>query len=474
MKTIHKYTQIIVPAILLFFISSCEDFLESDPKSFIAPENFYQDREQATAAVNAIYDVLGSTGLYKSYHNYITFGDIAANGFTEGEISFDQHTINASNGIITSMWNDCYDGINRANAVLDRVPASEMQEEVKNKLIGEAYFLRGLLYFNLVRIFGGVPLHISEVNSLDKVALARSSEEEVYQTIVSDLQQASDVLPIMPDQIGRATQGAAKTLLAKVHLTLGEFEQARNLAQEVINLGVYDLWETYEDVFKVANENGKESIFEIQFQGNSGGEGNSKTFIIPAKLTDAVFNGPVFRDYYLTEDLISLYETGDQRTATNAVDSLVVGEDTIRFDGTVSIKYLDGSFTTDVQDADNNFILMRYAEVLLMFAEAENEVAGPTALALNAINQVRRRAFGLDIMSPSAVDLEEGISQAAFREAVWNERFKEFPMEGMQWFDLKRTDRLQTVEAIEAYQTVYPIPLREMDINKQIEQNTGY
>ncbi|MEQ9443200.1 MAG: RagB/SusD family nutrient uptake outer membrane protein [Cyclobacteriaceae bacterium] len=474
MKTIHKYIQIALPAFLLFFASSCDDFLESDPKSFIAPENFYQDREQALAAVNAVYDVLASNGLYGSYHNYITFGDIAANGFTEGETSFDQHTVNSSNGIVTSLWNASYDGINRANAVLDRVPASEMQEEVKNRIIGEAYFLRGLFYFNLVRIFGGVPLHTAEVNSLDKVAVARSSEEEVYQIIISDLQKASDALPIMPEQVGRVTQGAAKTLLAKVHLTLGEFEQARNLSQEVMNLGIYDLWETYEDVFKVANENGKESVFEVQFQGNSGGEGNSKTFIIPDKLTDLVLNGPVFRNYYLTEDLINLYEPADQRTATNAVDSLMVGEDTVRFDGTVSIKYLDGSFTTDVQDADNNFILMRYAEVLLMFAEAENEVSGPTAAALEAINQVRRRAFGLDIMTPSTFDLDESISQAAFREAVWNERFKEFPMEGMQWFDLKRTDRLQSVEEIEAYQLVYPIPLREMDINQQIEQNTGY
>nr|WKN36088.1 RagB/SusD family nutrient uptake outer membrane protein [Tunicatimonas sp. TK19036] len=474
MKTPISYFKSISVLFLIFTLSGCEDFLESDPKSFIAPENFYQDRDQATAAANAIYDVLASTGLYGSYHNYITFGDIAANGITQGEVAFDQHTINSSNGILSSMWDASYDGINRANAVIDRVPASQMQEEVKNRILGEAYFLRGLFYFNLVRIFGGVPLHTSEVNSLEKVALAKSSEDEIYQTIVADLEKASESLPIVPTEVGRATQGAAKTLLAKVHLTLGDFEQARNLSKEVMDLGVYELWETYEDVFKVANENGKESVFEVQFRSNAGGEGNSKTFIIPSRLTDLVMNGPVFRDYYLTEDLINLYAPEDQRAATNAVDSLIVGTDTVRFDGTVSIKYLDDSFTTDVQDADNNFIVMRYAEVLLMFAEAENEVAGPTAAAIDAVNQVRRRAFSQDIMSPSDYDLNAGISQAALQQAIWDERFREFPMEGMQWFDLKRTNRLLAIEEIEEYQAVYPIPLREMDINQQMVQNTGY
>ena len=185
-------------------------------------------------------------------------------------------------------------------------------------------------------------------------------------------------------------------------------------------------------------------------------------------------NGPVFRNYYVTDDLRSLYETGDQRRDLNAVDSLVLPEDTVVFDGPVSLKYLDGSFTTDVQDADNNFIVMRYAEVLLTFAEAENEAAGPAPAAYEAVNQVRRRAFGLDPNSPSAYDPEENLSQAAFREKVWEERFREFPLEGVQWFDLKRTGRLQSVEEIEAYQLVYPIPLREMDINQLIEQNSGY
>jgi hypothetical protein len=152
----------------------------------------------------------------------------------------------------------------------------------------------------------------------------------------------------------------------------------------------------------------------------------------------------------------------------------VNGETVVLGDFPVSIKYIDESFTVNIQDANNNWPLRRYADVLLMFAEAENEVNGPTADALEAVNQVRRRAFGDDIHTASAHDIAMGISQDDFRNAIWAERFKEFALEGKHWYDLKRTGRLMAIEGIPATKLVYPIPQREMDSNPKMVQNEGY
>src|SRR5690606_20471558 len=215
-------------------------------------------------------------------------------------------------------------------------------------------------------------------------------------------------------------------------------------------------------------ENGKESIFEIQFKNNASQLGNSKTFIIPTKFDGHVVNGPVYRNVYVTDELFQLYEPGDTRPAINAITEYVLPSgETLLFEEPVSIKYLDGSFTTNIQDADNNFILSRYADVLLMFAEADNEVNGPTEAAYNALNMVRRRAFGVALDQSSVYDVA-GLSPEEFRQAVWDERFREFPLEGLHWFDLKRTGRLMDVEQITEDQLVYPIPLRELDINPNI------
>lgn len=460
--------------ILLYavLLCSCEDFLEDPPKSQVSPDNFYQNEGQARAAVNAIYQSL--TALYRGGHNFVVLGDIAANGLS-GDVPYDEHTVDAADGILSSLWTGSYDGINRANAAIDNIPGADASETVKNTLIGEAKFLRALFYFNLVRIFGDIPLNEHELTTLDDAIKAKSSTEQIYELIVSDLESASEALPLVAADAGRATKGAAKAMLAEVYLTLQDFENARNEAKEIMDFGMYALWEQYEDAFKVANENGKESIFEVQYQTNLGGLGNSKTFILPDALTDLVENGPVFRNYFIEEPLLDTYEEGDLRKNLDAITSMEVnGETVVLAETPVSIKYIDESFTVNVQDANNNWPLRRYADVLLMFAEAENETNGPTAEALEAVNQVRRRAFGVDVHTVSVYDLAMGISQADLREAIWAEQFKEFVLEGKHWYDLKRTDRLMATENIPATRLVYPIPQREMDSNPRMVQNDDY
>jgi hypothetical protein len=460
--------------ILLYalFLCSCEDFLDVPPESQVSPDNFYQNENQAVAAVNAIYQVL--TNMYKGGHNFVVLGDIAANGFI-GDVPYDEHTVDPADGILSSLWTNSFDGINRANAAIDNIPRADASDAAKNTLIGEAKYLRALFYFNLVRIFGGVPLNDHELTSLEEAIKEKASEAEIYDLIVSDLTASSEVLPLVAEDVGRATQGAAKALLADVYLTLQDFEKARGEAKAVIDFGIYELWSQYEEAFRVANENGKESIFEVQYQSDLGGLGNNKNFILPDALTDLVMNGPVFRNYFVEDVLLNTYEDGDLRKNLDAVTSMEVnGETVVLGDFPVSIKYIDESFTVNIQDANNNWPLRRYADVLLMFAEAENEVNGPTAEALEAVNQVRRRVFGEDLYTASVHDIAMGISQDDFRNAIWAERFKEFALEGKHWYDLKRTGRLMAIEGIPATKLVYPIPQRELDSNPKMVQNEGY
>lgn len=462
----------IIIAIYALLLCSCEDFLEVPPKSQVSPDNFYQNEDQAVAAVNAIYQVL--TNMYRGGHNFVVLGDVAANGFI-GNVSYDEHTVDPGDAILSSLWTNSFDGINRANAAIDNIPGAEASEAAKNALIGEAKYLRALLYFNLVRIFGGVPLNEHELTSLDEAIKEKATEAQIYELIVSDLETASEVLPLVAEDAGRATKGATKALLAEVYLTLQDFEKARAETKDIIDFGIYELWSQYEDAFRVANENGKESIFEVQYQSDLGGLGNNKNFILPAALTDLVVNGPVFQNYFVEDALLNTYEDGDLRKNLDAVTSMEINGETVMLEEfPVSIKYIDESFSVNIQDANNNWPLRRYADVLLMFAEAENEVNGPTAEALEAVNQVRRRAFGDDLYTASVHDIAMGISQDDFRNAIWDERFKEFVLEGKHWYDLKRTGRLMTIEGIPATKLVYPIPQRELDSNPRMMQNEGY
>ncbi|MBV6639332.1 MAG: RagB/SusD family nutrient uptake outer membrane protein, partial [Cyclobacteriaceae bacterium] len=379
--------------ILLFplaFMMSCQDFLDEPPKSQVSPDNFYQNIDQARAGVNAIYDALQS--LYSNGNNIITLGDIAGNGF-HGDVTYNEHTVNPTDGILSSFWTTSYDGINRANSAIDNIPRAEGLESAKDALIGEAKYLRALFYFNLVRLFGDIPLMDHELTSLENAFPARSPIANVYSLIEADLVDAGNNLPNTQSDKGRATSPAARALLAEVYLTLGDFVGAKTEAEKVMGLGMFDMWASYEDAFKVANENGKESIFEVQYHSGLGGLGNSKAFLLPDALTDLVANGPVFRSYPVDEDLLNTYETGDQRKEVDAITEMIVnGETVVLGDEPVSIKYIDESFTVNIQDSNNNWPLRRYSDVLLMYAEAENEVNGPTTAALDAVNMVRRRA----------------------------------------------------------------------------------
>lgn len=409
---------------------------------------------------------------------------------TVPQSAFDVFVIAPNNVNILSLYGASYVGIQRCNIVLNRIEPVTMPPALKNQFIGEAKFLRALHYFNLVRFFGDVPLMLTETQSIqENYALGRTPVAEVYQSIIADLSDAETKLPLSytGSDIGRVTQGAAKTLLAKVYLTRKAYPLALSKLKEVIDLTnagakVYDLAPQYRDNFDPAKSNNvghKESIFEVQYKAGGLDEGSPWTNTSPPPGTPATVTGigngnGMFM--WPTNDIVRAYRTTDLRRSVNI--------DSVRITGsfrTYCKKYMQPAYGTqqfNIQDADNNWPLLRFADVLLMYAEVINETNnGPNAVAYEALNRVRRRAFGV---TNTSVDYPVGLSKADFFLAVEAERRLELAFEGHRWFDLLRTDRALPVMLSKGFKILphhllMPIPQAEIDINPaKMKQNPGY
>ncbi|MDR0699408.1 MAG: RagB/SusD family nutrient uptake outer membrane protein [Tannerella sp.] len=386
-------------------------------------------------------------------------------------------THSTTNDRVDELWKEHYIAINRACTAIDNIEGmGDIDETRKTRFINEAKFLRGLLYFNLVRLWGEVPLVVHSPVSVGKedIEVGRAPVEEVYAQIIKDLTDAED-LPLpggySPGDAGRATGGAAKALLSLVYLTRREWNSAAQKSREVINGAYgYDLFENFADLFDAASKNGKEHIFSAQCQGGNGkgnrmGSSCTPTGIpgIAAAGTDEIGPG-----------VYELFEKEDKRRDVTFFTALVSPRDgkTYTFDPHFC-KYFDPAEISNPTESNRNVPVIRFAEILLVHAEAVNEAeSAPSAEAYASINRVRQRA-GLD-------NLPAGLSQAEFREAVYLERRLELMFEFHRWFDLARTKRL--IPALEkAGKTnvrerhyLLPVPQREMDLNPKLTQNPGW
>ncbi len=455
--------------ISILVTTSCEDFLEEDPRSLVTVNNFYNNVDEATK------------GLYGSYHHlepiYESLGiglvsdmsaDVLAVGGGAGgsqSTFFDDFTFDAASDVVNQAYANHYTLINSLNTLLERLQGSDLGNDASQGAIeGEAKFLRALAYFNLVRLFGGVPLRTESTVSTEGLDIPRASEEDIYQQIITDLTEAVSQLPEESVEPGRANQIAANTLLAKVQLTRSNYAGAITALERV--LGKRELYEDFADNFKVANENNTiESIFEIQY-GLRPENSNIIEFLTPDAVTGFGF---VFGVYKAEEELVNSYAEEDSRKAA----TLWSEREGVDFGGTFIRKFSDALVPgTQANDAGQiNYPVLRYSDVLLMYAEALNvQNNGPNASAYDAIDQVRNRA-GLD-------DLTPGLSQADFQQAVLDERRKEFVAEGHRWFDLKRNNLLNIELAgkgfVSGKNEVWPIPLAALDANENLEQNNGY
>ena len=447
--------------VLLIFVSCSKEFTELAPISERNADNFYKTASDMEVAVNAIYGTLKSNGAFNQSYWILqelrsdnTFWD--GTGLAEEVTVFDRFNDISTSNITEDAWESSYLGISRANIVLNRIENIDMDASLKSRLKGEALFLRSFYYYNLAVLFGNIPLIINETTSVAEGNEHRQvTAAEVYNQIVTDLIDAEAGLPAKASATnGRATKGAAATLLAKVYLTKGEASNAETALRRVLTYG-YTLVNDYSLLWGVENEYNSESIFEVDFQGGLSNQGNQFTNQFHGILSQAVTSG---QRNIPEQDLIDAYEVGDLRFAAS-IDGVVDGVSTgytIKF-GTTN-PYND-------DDAPNNWPVFRYADVLLMLAEA----IGESDEAYGYINQVRNRAGLAPI---------DATTPGTFVDKLLHERRVELAFENHRWPDLLRMNKAESVMAAQGKnikgRLLCAIPQRELDLNSNFSQNSGY
>ncbi|WP_019991455.1 RagB/SusD family nutrient uptake outer membrane protein [Rudanella lutea] len=477
----------------LVFSLSCLacDPLTEIPESNLTADSFYKTPADAVVGINAAYRPLNQTqgfGAILLVVNNLSSDDFYTNPAETNVANHElgQSRATSANIHLLGVWTNQYLALSRANIVLDKLPAINPGNNSTNKVLldrvgGEAKFLRALVLFNLTRLFGDVPMPLTASTPPEQLNIARTPQAQVYAQIIKDLTEAAAVLPARYTgaDIGRPTTWAAKGLLAKVYLQQKDWAQTVTLCNEIMASNTFSLWPNFTDAFNPQNKNGRESLFEVQFAGPGLSQGNIMLrYCLPR-------NGSLgvgFGLFFPTNDLLNAFEPNDTRRAGTFFNSYVRSNGTrVTFSPDHLRKYNDdaaiaGAYTND---ANNNFPLLRYAEVLLMYAEALNETSPADPRALAAMNQVRRRAGLPD---------SRATTQTAVREAVYQERRVELAGEFNRWFDLVRTGRLVTrLTAAKGAgsgvpapanpserNVVMPIPQRELDANASLTQNPGY
>ncbi|WP_161541745.1 RagB/SusD family nutrient uptake outer membrane protein [Rhodothermus marinus] len=442
-------------------LSACgEDFTMLAPPSQKNAADFYQTPEDFQQAIFGVYDALQQRGTFNM--GYWIAGEMRSDNTDAGDdvtglaaqlAALDTFDELPTNDYALAIWADSYRGVARANVILARLPAADLPADLKALYEGEALFLRSLFYYYLAQIFCNIPLILDETTSPDQ-PVNQVPASEVYAQLMQDLTRAEELLPVRypQGQEGRATKGAAATLLAKVYLIVGDRGRAATVLRRIIDNYGYQLVPDYADLWGPENENNPESIFEVQYKAGGFGEGSPfvDQFVPWSTATSGqTGNRP-------TLDMQQAYEEGDLRFMIS-MDTSYVDADGETQQARYIKKYISQPFA--LFDAENNFIVFRYADVLLMLAEALGE--SPEAYAL--INQVRQRA-GLPPIGPD--------TPGTFEEKLLHERRVELAFENHRWFDLLRFGRAMDVMQAKGFRPkqCFPIPQREIDVSHGVLQ----
>lgn len=482
-----------IAAFSIFSITlSCgDDFVEVDAPYSITAENYFNSEADYNNALIGAYDLLHAT-----YANVI-LGEIASdNTYAGGESAndvvgwqqIDMMTHTSNNANLKNIWDWMFAGVNRANYILEFKDKTDFAG--KEQIIAEARFLRAYYQFELVKWFGGIPMKGDTRFKLgDEKTITRSSAEEVYAVIESDLQYAIEHLNPVAPQVGRATKGAAQALLGKAYLYQNKLPEAATTLEQVINDGRYSLVEDYNSIFENEGENGPESVFEVQYSEAQGAsfdclqcvEGNvavgfsgPRNYTGPDFTSGFSFNIPV-------EESENLFEEGDRREDVTLLNMAEWSAETgatygagYHDTGLFNRKYIPRTRATGAQGDlnltnPNNYRAIRYSDVLLMAAEAFSR-NGDNAKGQLYLNLVRARAFG-------SHDMDIHLTGQDLTNAIWEERRRELFGEGHRFFDLVRTGRAD--DEIEGFvagkNEVFPIPFQEIDFSGGLwQQNPGY
>jgi len=482
--------KLIATVIGIFLMAGCaNEYLDVKPEGQITPEGYYSTPERARELVNSIYNNM----LQWDEHTFSWIGississDDAEKGSSAGDTGadkdkLDNFTEGATDVSVQEIWVANYRGITRANLALSVLPTIAIEQSLKNRLIGEARFLRAYFYWNLVRTYGGVPLINSVIDPTDDAAvnqaMIRASVSVVYDQIISDLQYGIDSLwsrsQYESSEIGRATNGAAMGLLSKVYMYQKDWQNCFDMAQKVINSGEYALVPDYSTIWREVGENSSESLFEVQAVGGPVALGIQQYSLVQGVRGQFGwgFNVP-------TESLNNAYEELDtiRREATMIYPGEVMWDGVQIIENTPNPRYNQKAYISETEETYNgndeqtnkDLRVLRYAEVLLIHAEAANEL-GNSSTALNSLNQVRQR-----VNLPDVTETD----QSKLRQIIWHERRVELGMEHDRFFDVVRQGRgpelFGPLGFVAGKNEVFPIPQSQIDIsNGLLTQNPGY
>ena len=489
-------TVLTVSLLTALAVSSC-NFLDRQPWDSVDTTDGFQTEADAEAAVNACYQPLQWAKLYNmriwTLDIIANESEVGAGGGTDG-----LETVEMANFIATSdnfsaldLWRGPSPGILRCNFVLANVPDMKIDNDLKSRMLGEAHFLRAHYYFILVRLFGGVPMPTEPLTSDSELKMPRASVDEVYDLIISDLQQAEALLPqrnaYSTKDIGRASKEAAIVEMARVHLTYTRnYSEVERLCKAITAMG-YQLAADYADNFNPAKQNGVESIFEVQYYGKTNHDfwsnENQASWI-------STFQGPrnsgmaagCYGWNQPTQEFVSQYEPGDLRKDKTIFYTGCPTFDGYTYSGSWSTTgynvrkfLLNKTQSPDFNTSNQNWVVSRYADVLLMEAEALNE-QGRTQEAEEPLYQVRRRA---GLINRADV---EGLTQEQMRDKIIHERRIELAFEGHRWFDMIRYPNNYALNFLHSIgktaattkHLLFPIPMQEREANELLTQNPGY
>jgi hypothetical protein len=494
---IKKYGIGCMLLILTFTISSCKKYLNEKDNSNFVKTNYFKTGSQAQTFVNGIYEKLHLFQNGDAYGEapFITLELFAGHATSLGQSVNNGNVIHQRTDPVNpgfeDVWNNSYYAIANANLALEQIPTVSMDDVLKKKLLGEVYFLRAFFYYHLVRLYGDVPLIVHSV-TLESPDLypARTDYKQVYALIISDLQAAEASGLPATDATGRVSLGAVQTLLASVYLTTAGYPMQNTAnyalaaaeAQKV--LSNYSLFNNYAYLHDNAHKNQGELIFQGQYL--VGVATNAITQLtVPFNLPVGAY-GDHLGAMIPTNEFFASYEAGDLRTQErqfyfssypqfgNSAVTVVFGEHCL-----YKFFHVESALGNGI--CDENWTFLRLPEAMLIYAEATNEVNGPTSDAIAQVNAIRARAQ----LAPLGA-----LSKDAFRQAIWKERYHELAYENKAYFDIQRThmvydvihntfgDALSTANeqgvTMKAQYLLWPIPQREMDTNKKLTQNTGW
>ncbi len=485
-----KIRSYIIAVICLLSVSSCDDYLTKNPISNFNAGSFYRSQIDFELAINGAYGNLRSTTtkiiLMESRSDNTKVRQIGSENRLFAMMS--TFTETPASAEIVDFWRSFWRIVSQTNMILDRIDQGAFDDEnVRARIKGEAYFLRGLAYFELGWLWGGVPIVEKEVTPQELARTKRSSQDETLSFAEENLINASLLLP---DQmtgrlLGKATRFAAEGYLARLYMFRSQFDKAVPRLESIIASGYYDLFDSYQDAFSEVHDNGKEHLFQIQYQSGTGGHGLNLPHAMFGQYRHEYFPNGSGPGLFISEDLYKSFEPGDTRRDYSIVRGLYTLSGILNEADMLPIKFAHGLNTNNFNTYGLNFPLLRYSDILLMYSEALNEVGQQGNENIGkGINRLRKRA------SLDPVDFS-GLSREEILEVILRERRVEFAFEGLRWFDLIRTKKVLSVMdmflksgenegltyGMGEHHILMPIPQEEFNINPDREymwQNPGY